>query len=65
MLVKIQSSGTILYFSDASTPPNYISLQITGNSLSLFETNQPIGNCGGGATVTATCPTNTWCLVLK
>jgi len=60
MLVKIQSSGTILYFSDASTPPNNISLQMSGNSLSLYETNQPLGTCGSSATVTATCPTNTW-----
>jgi hypothetical protein len=58
MLVKIQSSGTILYFSDATI--DHIGLQITGNSLYLFETNQPAGICGGGAQVTATCPVNTW-----
>jgi hypothetical protein len=40
--------------------PNYISLSISGNSLSLSETIHPAGLCGGGASISATCPTNTW-----
>jgi hypothetical protein len=60
MLLKIQSQGTILYFSDGASVPNYISLSISGNSLSVSESNHPAGVCGGSASVTAPCPTNTW-----